>query len=150
MPSPQPNGMVVLGMGVPPAPPVATVDPPTPPFPPVPVGVAPPVPPWPPVPVVPPLPPIGASVGTPASCGLLGQALPPVRHLPLTQQPSLHVLPAQQMSPRLPHLAQTLSVPLSVQAVPDWHGAVAVPAGQHAWPIPPQAVHAPFLQSRPS
>jgi len=42
-------------------------------------------------------------------------------HRPPEQQPSLHVLPPQQMSPRVPHLAHTPSVPLLVQAVPALH-----------------------------
>ena len=47
--------------------------------------------------------------------------LPLEMHRPPEQQPSLHVLPAQQMSPRVPHLAQMPSLPVLVQAVPSLH-----------------------------
>jgi hypothetical protein len=41
-----------------------------------------------------------------------------VKHLPPEQQPSPQALPAQQMSPSVPHLAHTPSLPLEVHAVP--------------------------------
>ena len=76
--------------------------------------------------------------------------LPLETHRPPEQQPSLHVLPAQQMSPRVPHLAQTPSVPLLVQAVPPLHWPAVLLAAQHASPALPHEVQVPLLHSRPS
>jgi hypothetical protein len=48
-----------------------------------------------------------------------GEQLPVLAmHRPPEQQPSLHALPAQQMSPSPPHRAHTPSAPLLVQALP--------------------------------
>jgi hypothetical protein len=62
----------------------------------------------PPVPVRPPVPAMGASMGTPAS----EQSPVPATHLSFEQQPPVQVLPAQHMSPGVPHLAQTAFVPV--------------------------------------
>jgi hypothetical protein len=69
---------------------------------------------------------------------------------PPLQQPSVQVLSAQQMSPRLPQREHTPSLPVLVQALPAKQGAAEPPAGQQASPDLPQEAQAPFLQVKPS
>jgi hypothetical protein len=137
MSAPQPPVLVV--------PPVPTL-PPEPTMPPEPT--LPPEPVAPPEPIPPPEPARGASGWILASGGAAVQAPGLAMHRPAEQQPSLQVFPAQQVSPRLPHLAQTPSALALVHAVPAWQAGAAPPAGQQAWPEPPQAVQVLLLQSK--
>jgi len=120
--------------------------PPVPTLPPEPM--TPPAPVAPPEPTFPPEPVTGASGWMLASGVSVGQLPVLARHLPPEQQPSVQVFPAQQVSPRLPHLAHTPSAPVLVHAVPAWHGAALPLAGQQVWPEPPHAVQVPLLQSK--
>jgi hypothetical protein len=81
---------------------------------------------------------------------LAGQVPVTATHLPPEQQPPVQVLPAQQMSPRFPHLAHTPSLVVVVHALPAVQGAAAPPAGQQDSPEFPHEAQAPFLHESPS
>lgn len=71
----------------------------------------------------------------------VGQVAPPATQVELTQQPPPHALPAQHVSPGLPHTAQTL-----------FRHTVAAPhrfPAQHVSPAPPQPRQTPALQVSP-
>jgi hypothetical protein len=90
---------------------------------------------------------MGTSLGgVPASSG----AQLPLKHLPPEQQPSLQVLPAQQMSPRVPQRAHTPSLPALVQARPALHWSATLLPGQQIWPESPQGVQLLFLHNSPA
>lgn len=67
------------------------------------------------------------------------------------QHPLLQVLPAQQLSPGLPHFAHKPSVPVIAgeQMAPATQASVSAVAGQQVSPSPPQVEQAPLRQSRP-
>jgi hypothetical protein len=127
---------------------VHTVAPPVPVIPPLPT--APPAPVAPPLPTLPPVPVMGASGGVAASGGVVRQAPVLARQRPPEQQPSLHVLPAQHTSPRLPHLAHMPSAAVLEQARPLWQRSAAPPAGQQVSPEWPHEAQVLLLQVRPS
>jgi hypothetical protein len=87
-------------------------------------------------------------------------ALPPVppvpeqvvaaMHRPLEQQPSLQLLPVQQMSPRLPHLAHEPSPVALVHAYPVAQRLALPPAGQQGSPAFPQDEQVLPLHRSPS
>ncbi len=69
-------------------------------------------------------------------------------HLPFEQHPSVQILFAQHVSPRLPHLAHTPSPVALLQAVPGLH--LSAGARQHASPKLPHEAQVPPLQVSPS
>jgi hypothetical protein len=69
-------------------------------------------------------------------------------HLPFEQHPSVQLLFAQHVSPRLPHLAHTPSPVALLQALPGLHRSAAL--GQHASPELPHEIQVPPLQVSPS
>jgi hypothetical protein len=102
-----------------------------------PVTMAPPLPPAPPVPVFPPVPPVPE------------QAVAAM-HRPFEQQPSLQMLLAQQISPRLPHLAHAPSPVALVHAYPAAQRLAVPVTGQQGSPAFPQEAQVPPLHSSPS
>jgi hypothetical protein len=80
------------------------------------------------------------------------QSLPSATHLLPKQQPLSQVLPAQQLSPRPPHLAHRPSPMLLVaeQTAPEVQRSVPPVPEQHTSPKPPQVVQIPVRQSRPA
>jgi hypothetical protein len=75
---------------------------------------------------------------------------PLARQRPPEQQPSLHALPAQQMSPRPPQRAQTLVVPEVTHALPALQRAAGSDDEQQISPTLPHEVQVLPLQRRPS
>jgi hypothetical protein len=84
------------------------------------------------------------------------QVAPSNTHLPPKQQPLLHVSPAQQASPGLPHLVQVLRPADVMHALSATHAASPYSPGQQGSANPPHFVQvvlkehaAPWLHEDP-
>ena len=136
-----PQSLVVMVQTVaPPVPmmPPLPVTPPVPTVPPAPITppviTEPPAPVIPPAPSLPPVPVMGASGEILASGGVVVQLPVLATQRPPEQQPSVHLSPLQQTSPRLPHLAHTPSAAALEQAKPAWQRSLLPLVGQQVSP----------------